>query len=207
VSRAVDLAEITPGFSDPVFESQTVFRALLGAMAGPGVITDVPVALDAPAPSFQAQAALALTMLDFETPVYLDPALGRTLLQNWLRFHCGCPIAAAPSDAAFAFVGAATMPSLVAFNAGDPKYPDRSTTVVVGCEALVGGAEYRLAGPGIATQISIAPVGICDAFWDQLHANHEAFPLGVDVVLASGNSIIGLPRTVRLADRDGQGEH
>ncbi len=200
MSQTIDLAEITPGFSDPVFESQAVFRAILNALAGPGIVTDLPAAIYPPVPHFEAQAAIALTMLDFETPVFVDPALGSGRLQNWLRFHCGCPIAPAPAEAAFAFVDAATMPALSDFNAGDPKYPDQSTTIVISCAALTGGAEHWLAGPGIATSVAVAPIGPSAEFWDQLRANHEAFPLGVDIILASEDSIIALPRTARLTD-------
>ncbi len=200
MSQTIDLTDITPGFADPVFESQAVFRAILNALARPGLVTDLPAAIYPPIPHFEAQAAIALTMLDFETPVFVDPALGSANLQNWLRFHCGCPIAAAPTEAAFAFVDAAAMPALTDFSAGDPKYPDQSTTIVIGCTALTGGAEHWLTGPGIATPVAVAPTGLRAEFWDELRANHDAFPLGVDVILASGGSIIGLPRTVHLTD-------
>lgn len=206
MSTTIDLAGITPGFSDPVFESQAVFRAILDALAHPGLITHLPAALDPPVPRFQAQAAIALTMLDFETPVFVDPALGGTSLRNWLRFHCGCPLSDTPGDAAFAFVGAATMPTLSQFNQGDPKYPDRSTTLVIGCDSLLGGEERWIEGPGIATPLAVAAVGLPSDFWDQLRANRDAFPLGVDVILASETRIIGLPRTVRMTTLAAEGE-
>jgi alpha-D-ribose 1-methylphosphonate 5-triphosphate synthase subunit PhnH len=206
MTSTIDLAEMTPGFSDPVFDSQAVFRAILDALAHPGVIANLPVAMDSPVPHFQAQAAIALTLLDFETPVFVDPTLGGESLRNWLRFHCGCPIAETPDAAAFAFVGAATMPALSQFNQGDPKYPDRSTTIIIGCEALSGGAQRWLEGPGMASQIAVGAVGLSSDFWAQLHANRTTFPLGVDVILASENRIIGLPRTVRVAAQAGPGE-
>jgi len=197
---AINLADVTPGFADPVFESQAVFRAILDAMAHPGTVTSLPSSLYPPVPHFQAQAEVALTMLDFETPVFVDAALGRDSLHNWLRFHCGCPVTENPAEAAFAFVGASTMPLLADFNQGDPKYPDRSTTVVIGCEALTGGAAQWLEGPGIAGRIWASPSGLPETFWAQMVANREMFPLGVDVILADETSVIALPRTVRVID-------
>jgi alpha-D-ribose 1-methylphosphonate 5-triphosphate synthase subunit PhnH len=198
MTGAIDLTDITPGFADPVLESQAVFRALLDAMAHPGTIVDLAAALHPPVPRFEAQAAIALTMLDFETPVFIDPALGAARLQNWVRFHCSAPLARGPQDAAYAFVAAASMPALAAFNPGDPKYPDRSTTVVIGCEALIGGALQWLEGPGIAARIGVAPIGLPADFWAQLHVNRGLFPCGVDIILASEGQVIALLRSVHV---------
>lgn len=202
MSAAIDLADVTPGFTDPVFESQAVFRAVLDALAHPGTITALPAMPYPPVPHFEAQAAIALTLLDFETPVFIDPALGAAILQTWLRFHCGCPIVTEPARADFAFVGAATSPALAEFHQGDPKYPDRSTTVVIGVDALIGGEAQSLEGPGIAGCVSVAPVGLPADFRAQFAANREGFPLGIDVILACENSVIGLPRTTRLIDKE-----
>jgi alpha-D-ribose 1-methylphosphonate 5-triphosphate synthase subunit PhnH len=202
MSSAINLADITPGFADPVFDSQAVFRSVLHALAHPGTITQLPVALYPPAPHFEAQAAIALTMLDFETSTYIDPSCGDESLGPWLRFHCGCPIVDTPADAAFAFVTATSLPPLTNFNAGDPKYPDQSTSVVIGCEALSGGDTLWLTGPGIETQIAIAPVGLPSDFDNQLRANRDLFPLGVDIILVCDNAIIGLPRTVRVMSKE-----
>ena len=71
---------LVPGFSEPVLASQAVFRTVMEAMARPGQIAEIGVALAPPAPLGIAAAALALTLLDFETPVWLDPKLAAAIL-------------------------------------------------------------------------------------------------------------------------------
>jgi alpha-D-ribose 1-methylphosphonate 5-triphosphate synthase subunit PhnH len=201
MSAVVDLTGIAVGFTEPVFESQSVFRAVLDAMSRPGRIVRIETGLAAPFPRFEAGAAIALTVLDFETPVYVDPVFATARLDNWLRFHCGCPIANEPAEAAFAFVGAQSMPPLAAFNRGDPKYPDRSTTVVILVDALSGGQEMTLEGPGIATCATVSPTGLPDDFWQQMTDNRAEFQLGVDVVLVADDGILGLPRSTRVSNK------
>ena len=53
-----------------------------------------------PAPLDLATAAVLLTLVDNETPLWLDAAA--TPARDWLAFHCGAAIIAAPEKAAFA---------------------------------------------------------------------------------------------------------
>src|SRR5215471_16904990 len=96
---------ISPAFADPVQESQGTFRAVVDALARPGTIRRIPSKVAAPPPLNAAAAAVALTLLDYETPIWLDPMLaGRQDVVDWFRFHTGAPITLDPSGAAFAFV-------------------------------------------------------------------------------------------------------
>ncbi len=53
------------GFSDPVFQSQAVFRALMDGMARPGRIQSLEAVVDPPAPF---GAAMALSPSPFSMP-------------------------------------------------------------------------------------------------------------------------------------------
>ena len=84
------------GLADPTLDSQRIFRSLLEAMAHPGRIVDVAVELQAPSPLHPAAAAACLTLLDFDTPLWLDEAAARPDAVEWLRFHSGAPIVSRP---------------------------------------------------------------------------------------------------------------
>lgn len=199
MSLGIDLTQIQPGFADPVFGSQSVFRAVMDAVARPGSIADLAFAPDPPAGLSKAAGAVALTLFDFETPVWLDPSIESEQARAWLRFHCGCPITLNPQEAAFAVVcDASKAPSLAEFNIGDAKYPDRSTTILIEIAALEGGAPVTLKGPGIKGQAEISPTGLPEHFWRQLSENGAQFQFGVDVLLVSGDRFIALPRSTRI---------
>lgn len=202
-AAAIDLAGVLPAFVDPVREAQTLFRRIMEATARPGRIEDLSSAPDAPDGLDRAAGGVALTLFDFETPVWLDPALRGAAVEGWLRFHCGCPLTEAPERAAFAVVTeAARAPDLAAFDQGDAKYPDRSTTVVLRVEALSGGPPMTLTGPGIKGATSIAPLGLPVHFWRQFADNNSAFQFGVDVLLVAGDRLMALPRSARAVPKE-----
>jgi alpha-D-ribose 1-methylphosphonate 5-triphosphate synthase subunit PhnH len=192
------LEGVSPGFANPVADSQRVFRRVLDAMSRPGRLIDLDSGIAAASPHLTAASALALTLLDFETPVFVALDADGEAFANWLRFHCGCPITVEPKAAAYALVLADLLPALGQFYAGDPKYPDRATTLIVVCAALEGGAAVRLEGPGIAETRRIAPSGLPEDFWNQVRADRSAFQLGVDIILTAGDQIIALPRSTRI---------
>ena len=154
---------ILTGFNDPVGQSQNSFRALLDAMARPGSIRQL-IAPDATPEGWSlALAALALTLFDQDSPVWLDQAATSEEALAYLRFHCGCPILAEPGNANFAVLGnAANAPPLHAFSIGDPLYPERSSTLVLAVEALTGGPPLALTGAGIKDSTTITPQGLPD---------------------------------------------
>jgi alpha-D-ribose 1-methylphosphonate 5-triphosphate synthase subunit PhnH len=195
----LDLTQIAPAFDDPTRESQAVFRRLMDAMARPGTIQDLALAPDAPSGLDRAAGAVALTLFDFETPAWLDPALRGGAAENWLRFHCGCPLTEDTQAAAFALItDALAAPELAAFNQGDAKYPDRSTTLVFQLPALEGGQAVTLRGPGIKGEASLALAGLPDGFWDQVQANQSRFQFGVDLIFVAGDRLTALPRSTRV---------
>lgn len=198
MSAALTLESVTAGFADPVREAQLVFRGVLDALSGPGRVVELAAAHGQP--QYPASGAVALALLDFETPVWLSASFAAAGFAGWLRFHCGCPLTEDPAAAAFAFATTADLPDLAALNPGDAKYPDRAATLVIECPALDGGLPITLTGPGIASPTRIAPLGLERPFWTGLIDNRSRFQLGIDVLLASGRSLIGLPRSTRLLE-------
>jgi alpha-D-ribose 1-methylphosphonate 5-triphosphate synthase subunit PhnH len=185
------------GFERPVQDSQAVFRQVMMAMARPGSIHAVPVALDPPAGLSRAAAGVALALCDFETPVWLDPALARDdAVTGFLRFHTGAPLVGDPAAAHFAFLPAgAPWPSLEAFALGTLAYPDRSTTLVAEVGSLSGEGGWTLTGPGIAGTARLAAAGVPADMLARLADNRSLFPRGVDLVLTCGDRLAALPRS------------
>jgi alpha-D-ribose 1-methylphosphonate 5-triphosphate synthase subunit PhnH len=187
------------GLTDPVGESQAIFRAVLDAMAHPGRIVDVTTSLETPPALARASVAVCLALIDFETRLWLDPAARTDDTVGYLRFHCGAPIVEAPEHADFALVtDSASMPALDAFPQGTDEEPERSATVIVQVGALTAGAGHELSGPGIAERVRLRVDGVSAAFWSQLRDNHVRFPRGVDVMLVAGTRLAALPRTTRV---------
>ena len=191
---------LAPGFTDAVREAQTVFRALMNALARPTSVQPLAVGLKAPPPLTPELAAIALALGDADAPLWLDGTLAANpAVASYLRFHTGAPIVADPFEAAFALVASPrALPSLEAFAWGTEDFPDRSATVVLAVESLEGGVELRVNGPGLAQTGRIAPVPLPPRFTETLSANHQRFPRGVDWVFAAPGALAALPRSARL---------
>ena len=197
---SLDTLAFAGGFQEPVFEAQAVFRTLMDCMARPGTIGSVAATVTPPAPLNATAGAVALTVCDHDTPVWLTPALAASALPGWLAFHAGATIATERQNARFAFVEkGAMLPNLCLFAQGTQEYPDRSTTLVVEIEAFEGGRPLVLKGPGIRTQEEIAPVGLPDMFPQFWAENRQKFPRGVDLILVAGDRILCLPRTTVIS--------
>ncbi|ALK09066.1 phosphonate C-P lyase system protein PhnH [Blastochloris viridis] len=190
---------VASGFAEPVFDAQRAFRAVMAAFARPGFGHAVPADLAPPPPMTPALATVALTLLDHDTPVWLDPPLAAAPdVAAFLRFHAGAPIVCDPAAAAFALIAdPVAMPPFAAFAQGSDVYPDRSATLVLQV-ACFAGATLALAGPGIKDTARFAASPLPADFAQRIKANRAAFPRGVDVVLCTATEVAALPRSVRL---------
>jgi len=189
-----------PAFADPVFESQAAFRMIMQAMSRPGTIVACGEALAPPAPLGRAAAAALLTLVDFETPLWIAPSFPPAV-GDYLAFHTGAPRAAAPDKAAFALLDLAVDGlELGSFAQGTAEYPDRSTTIVVQAASLGAGPPLRLSGPGIKAEAAFSIAPLPADFVSQWTANCDQFPLGVDLIFAVEARLAALPRTTAVAE-------
>jgi alpha-D-ribose 1-methylphosphonate 5-triphosphate synthase subunit PhnH len=191
--------EIFKSFADPVLDSQRVFRAALKALSRPGLIIDLPSQPGTPGPLYPAVAALALTLFDLDTLLWLDAALDVPEVRDFLRFHCGARFTGDPAQAAFGIIGRGdSFSGLNRFNQGRPAYPDRSTTLIIQVAGFNQAPPKTLTGPGIDGQTQLKVDGLAESFWTEWPANHQGFPLGVDCFLTAPLQICGLPRTTAV---------
>lgn len=196
-AATIDPATLGRGFANLVLDAQASFREILRALARPGEIRHLDADVDAPHGLDSATAILLLTLADGDTPVWLPSAARSGEAGAYVRFYAGAPLASTPEQAAFGVhLGRADEPRLGAFHPGEDRYPDRSATLFVQVASLEGGAPVRLSGPGIETSRIIEPAGVPAHFWSDWAENRAGYPLGVDVILASGRDILGLPRSV-----------
>lgn len=197
------MPRLQPGFSDPVHQAQQVFRQILGAMAQPGTLRPIDLGGQG-APGLSAAAtAVCLSLIDFETPVWLDRAAAEA--RDYLVFHCSAPIVEQPQDAAFALIGEAeALDDFTRFAPGSDEHPETSTTLIVEVGDLQAGPRLahgvRLRGPGIQHSAQLQVSGVQTAFWQQLARNHALFPRGVDLILTCGDQLCALPRSLRVED-------
>jgi alpha-D-ribose 1-methylphosphonate 5-triphosphate synthase subunit PhnH len=186
-------------FADPAFEAQSVFRILMNCFARPGTIGRLASAVYPPSPLGMASGAVALTLCDHDTPVWFSPALSKSAVPQWVAFHTGAATTAIKDEARFAFVErGGSVPGFDQFALGTQEYPDRSTTLVIEVEALKGGQPLIAHGPGIKSEITIAPKGLPDPFLDFWAANRAIFPRGIDLILTARDLVLCLPRTTKL---------
>ena len=189
------------GFAEPVFGAQRNFRAVMDAFANPGQrqTLELPARSGGLAPEL---AAIALTLCDHDTALWLDPSLVESeAIVAWLRFQTGAPLTTDPARAQFALVSDATaLPQLDRFGLGSDEYPDRSTTIALLLPSLASGPALKLRGPGIKDVAAIAPSGLPADFVAQWSTNRALFPRGVDLLLVAGGQVIGLPRTTRIVE-------
>lgn len=208
---------IDGGFADPVFDAQSVFRALMDAMARPGTVLPLKTLVAPPAPLSATGAAMALTLCDHDTPLWLGPGLAQSAAARaYLAFHTGAPVVDDPGEAAFALVSdPVALGSLAEFGQGTQEYPDRSTTLIVQVDALSSNAgaaahpegRHRreagfllLQGPGIATTTSLSVSPLPPDFVAEWQANRARFPRGVDVILAAPHAVACLPRSAKIRE-------
>jgi alpha-D-ribose 1-methylphosphonate 5-triphosphate synthase subunit PhnH len=187
---------LQPGFADPVTGAQACFRAVLDAMARPGQIGTLRTELTPPAPLAPATAAVLLTLLDYDTPVWLDSASATA--SAWIGFHCGAPIV--PTIAACSFAVALSLPKLATLPAGSHEAPETAATLILQVKAFGSGRTYRLAGPGLRAPALLSVEGLPADFASAWQENHARFPCGVDIVLCAGTSLAALPRSVTLQE-------
>lgn len=186
------------GFSDPVLDAQSCFRTVLEAMSRPGRVQRLNLRLAPPAALAPATAAVLLTLVDAETSLWLD-AGSRTETEAWARFHCGCPLAVSPSEAAFILATGAP-PPLGALLQGTDEEPESGATLILQVGGLESGHGWRLRGPGIQREHRLHVAGAPQGFLAAWAIQRGLYPRGVDIILCAGEQVAALPRGISIEE-------
>ncbi len=193
-------SNLLSGFADPVFDSQRTFRQILKAISYPGRVIPIDIDLEAPFPLYRPTAAICLTLLDQETPLWVD-GVESSMLMEWLRFHSGCPIVHSSSQASFGliFQGFEKCP-YDQFPVGEEEFPERSATLMIQVSGFKAGTGRSFRGPGIKAEERLEILGLSETFWKFWNRNQTLYPLGVDIFFISPSAIVGLPRTIEVRE-------
>lgn len=182
-------------FNHPVTDAQYAFRRILKAMSEPGAMVSLPMQHGWGTIS-PAATAILLTLVDRETPLWLDAALHDEILLDNLRFHTGAALTE-NSDAPFALLHARSDIDPHRFAPGDNLTPEKSTTVIIEVPALNGGLTLRLRGPGLMETRAIAPQ-LPESLLQALRQRQQCFPQGIDLIFTCGETMMAIPRTTHV---------
>jgi alpha-D-ribose 1-methylphosphonate 5-triphosphate synthase subunit PhnH len=181
-------------------DSQQVFRAVLEALARPGM----PMAL--PHGPLEVLAAAVV-------PVFAlaDLTTGVCVLEN-----PGDPWADAVTTATSAPTWPAEMARLVAsvrpvsedevrgFSRGCAAAPEDAALVALGVRDVHGGPRrWTLSGPGVRGTATVAPQGLPAGFVAARAEAVDAYPAGIDILLVTDDGrVVGLPRTTAIIEEN-----
>ena len=143
---------VPAGFSDPVLDSQRVFRALLAAMSYPGRILRLTPPAQVPEGLCEASWSVLLTLADPAVSLWTDLPEGSTARES-IRVLCGSPTVERPGEAELVLL---TRPREVGipcdFRLGTEKRPELGATLVIQTAALSVGEGFALSGPGVCRE-------------------------------------------------------
>tara|TARA_Y100000588_G_scaffold388645_1_gene489330 strand:- start:147 stop:773 length:627 start_codon:yes stop_codon:yes gene_type:complete len=180
-------------FENPINESQNTFRHILKAMSEPGVIRNPESKLSVPSPLYLATAAVGLTLLDFQTQVWVDIPHDHDVIK-YLKFHTGMKLTENPYEADFALVFSIPR-QLDSFNLGSDSYPDASATLIIQTKTISTNGNLILTGPGIKSSRNLGLPEIPSAFWSQRVELQKLFPRGLDLIFTTNHKLVAIPRT------------
>lgn len=165
--------------------TNAVFEDLLWALSRPGLSRTLPGG---------GLAAMAESLLDRECTFHV---IGNDALDRDLAVTGARRAALALADYVFAPLATATdVDSLSALRIGTLAYPDEAATLFTSAR-LGSGQKLRLSGPGIRDSVTIEVDGIDASFW-QLRARAIRYPLGFDLYLVDGDTVVGIPRSTKV---------
>jgi alpha-D-ribose 1-methylphosphonate 5-triphosphate synthase subunit PhnH len=140
---------------------------------------------------------MALTLADHLTPLWLSDRLRPA--KSFLIFHTACPLVKNPEEAILLLASSREeLPELSTLNQGDPRYPDRSATAIVGADEDGPSVFFKAFGPGVFGEITFESRSLDNSFASEWSRNRASYPLGVDVFLVESTGLLGFPRSLSL---------
>ncbi len=164
-------------------QSHEVFSALMWALSYPGELQQT---------EYAYLKSIGEVLLDLETSFYTaDLRLAKD-------FSLGTAKSAALKQADYLFFSDLEnfeMTALKEVKRGTLLYPDHAASLIIKTE-FVEGLRLKLSGPGIESSRSLS-CNLPLPFW-QIRNQVTHYPLGWDLFLCDGKSIVGIPRSTQV---------
>ncbi len=172
------------------------FRAILDAMARPGQPRLLPCLVEELTPAHATSLSILLSLGDHLTSIYLDSEFKLPEIEKLIRFHTGSRLTDDCASADFALLSAGTAGEhLDQWKLGTLEYPDQSTTLIFQTASFTTGLPVEFAGPGLKAPMVAHIADMSSAFWVARAKANAGFPLGLDMIFASPDQILGCPRS------------
>lgn len=170
-----------------VHDSRETFLSCIRALSDPGkVISELPLPHDS-----GFGIGILHSLLDPGVPCYSD-----TVATDWLFEEIGAPEVAI-QDASFIYCTDDLFQALAQARKGGATNPQDGATVVYAPDSGTAEHQFRLSGPGLESPV-VRPLPLSPDFAGHWKAANSGFPQGVDLFIACGAGIIGLPRTTTV---------
>jgi alpha-D-ribose 1-methylphosphonate 5-triphosphate synthase subunit PhnH len=203
-ATATEPAVLSSATPLPTAVSRQVFRAVLDALARPGLPARLPVRSgEASAAGPPAALLPLLALADLGTGIHvLDHPDTPT---SWVDALATATSAPAVTPERARLVGALrpiTPAEVGALNRGTALAPEEAALLTVAVTDLAGGpARWVLSGPGVPGRRTISPSGVPAGFLAARAAAVHRYPTGIDVLLvAPDGRLLGLPRSTSIEE-------
>jgi len=212
-------SKIWSGFSNAVYDAQSIFRSALTAMSEPGTIQTITHLDSNFIEEFESGEnalhpstyAIALTLIDQTNTLGISENLFSNQNSQSLKFHAGCQIRTGQeldSKHMIDFM-IVSMPELTKYSAmeaiskGDLAMPEVSSTLIIQVDKLSSqtfeqAVQFTLQGPGIESTREVYVSSYEQSLISIFTENRQQFPLGIDVFLSSKDQFLAIPRTTTV---------
>ncbi|WP_406630691.1 phosphonate C-P lyase system protein PhnH [Amycolatopsis sp. WGS_07] len=177
----------------PVNESQLAFRTVLNALAHPGATYRLPDTAVPPAvlPTLAlADLGTAVCLLEEETD-WVETVVSAT----------SAPLSDLNKARLVTALRAMTVEEIAELHRGTALAPEDGALVTLAVSDVDGGPAWRLTGPGVPGEKTLAPQGLPAGFVAARAELVAGFPAGADFLLVCPDGrIAGLPRTTTIEE-------
>lgn len=181
-------------------DSQQIFRAVLEALARPGI----PMALPSrPLGALVPVIAPVFALADLSTGVCVLEDAG----DRWadaVATATSAPTWPAEMAKLVAAVRPVSEDEIRGFARGSAQAPEDAALVALNVRDLFGGPRrWTLSGPGVRRTACIAPQGLPAGFVAARAEAVAAYPAGIDILLVTDDGwVAGLPRTTTITEEN-----